>query len=429
VELFQFFIWLRQKEATVSEQSPLKVLILTNDTGLGHRSTAKAIAAALQAQHGRACKVDIVNPTEHKLASPILRNSSSDYDRLVRDWPDFYRFSYEAVSGPLPSALVESAFTVMLYLAVMDILKTYQPDVIVNTYETYHGPLDAVFALTQQRVPLITAVTDLATLHRSWFNDVVDLCLVPTSIAYDLALEYGLPPEKVKLTGLPVNPAFAETTRSRGDLRAELGWPPDRISVLAVGSTRVRNLPETLHVLNHSGLPLHFAVVCGGDDDLYAHFSHTDWHQPTHVYNFVDNMPLLMHAADCTVGKAGGLFVSEALACGLPILLIDLIQGQETGNAEFVIKGGAGELAANPIQALELLFHWLDKNGQLLVERTRNAQSLGHPRAAYEAADLIWDASQSGTGHRHRSTRNIRKLKEMLDKFNVPWKDVGKAPD
>lgn len=133
----------------MSNPAPKKVLILTNDTGFGHRSTAKAIASALQEQHGDACTVEIVNPTEHKDASPILRNSQSDYDRLIREWPDFYRFSYEAVNDPLPSAIVEGAFTVMLYLAILDILKTYQPDVIVNTYETYHAPLDAVFTMTR----------------------------------------------------------------------------------------------------------------------------------------------------------------------------------------------------------------------------------------------------------------------------------------
>ena len=93
-------------------------------------------------------------------------------------------------------------------------------------------------------------------------------------------------------------------------------------------------------------------------------------------------MPLLMQAADCTVGKAGGLYVTEALACGLPILWVDLIQGQETGNAEFVINGGAGEFANNPTEALESLFHWLDKDCQLRAERARNARRLGHPRAA-----------------------------------------------
>ncbi len=395
----------------MSHNHSKKVLILTNDTGFGHRSAAKAIASALEEKHGETCTVEIVNPTEHKAASPILRNSGASYDRMVRERPELYRVSYEAMSGPLPNAIIEGAFGAMLYSAILDILKTHQPDVIVNTYETYHAPLNAVFTITRQRTPVITVVTDLATLHRSWFNDVTDLCLVPTSIAYDLALTYGLAPAKVKVTGLPINPAFADQTRERAAIRAELGWQPDMITVLAVGSTRVRNLPETFRALNHSGLPLQFAIVCGGDDDLFDQFSHTEWHQPAHVYNRVDNMPLLMQAADCTVGKAGGLYVSEALACGLPVLMIDLIEGQETGNAEFVVNGGAGELAKTPVEALEIVFHWLDMNGKLLAERARNARRLGHPRAAYEAADLIWDAALSGSARKVHPGRKIRQAR------------------
>ncbi len=393
----------------MSDKQPKRVLILTNDTGFGHRSAANAIASTLKEKHGASCTVEIVNPTEHKAASPILHNSQANYDQMVRERPDFYRFSYEAMSGTVPNALVEGAVTAMLYSAILDILKTHRPDVIVNTYETYHAPLDAVFTITRQRTPVVTVVTDLATLHRSWFNNVTDLCLVPTSIAYDLALKYGLPSDKVKVTGLPINSAFADQTRDRAAIRAGLGWQPDLVTVLAVGSTRVRNLPETFHALNHSGLPLQFALVCGGDDELFDQFSQTEWHRPTHIYNRVDNMPLLMQAADCTVGKAGGLYVSEALACGLPILLIDLIQGQETGNAEFVVKGGAGELANDPIEALESLFHWLDKNRQLLAERARNARSLGNPRAAYEAADLIWETTLARSRRKDRSVTNIHR--------------------
>jgi UDP-N-acetylglucosamine:LPS N-acetylglucosamine transferase len=401
----------------MSDKPPKKVLILTNDTGFGHRSAAKAIASALKEKHGEACTVEIVNPTEHKDASPVLRNSQANYDQMVRDWPDVYRISYEAMSGPVPNAIVEGAFMMMLHTAILEILKTHQPDVIVNTYETYHAPLAAVFTATRQRTPLVTVVTDLATLHRSWFNDVTDLCLVPTSIAYDLALKYGLASDKVKVPGLPINPAFADQTRDRAAIRAELGWQNDRITVLAVGSTRARNLPETFHVLNHSGLPLQFAIVCGGDNQLFEHFSRTEWHKPAYVYNLVDNMPLLMQAADCTVGKAGGLYVAEALACGLPILLVDLIQGQETGNAEFVVDGGAGELANNPVEALESLFHWLEKDRQLLTERARNARRLGHPRAAYEAADLVWDAALSGSPRKYRPG------------YAEPSKEIGKQHD
>jgi len=74
---------------------------------------------------------------------------------------------------------------------------------------------------------------------------VPDLCLVPTEIVRDLALEYGLAPGQVEITGLPVQPALARED-DRLALRAELGWSlrPDLKTVLAVGSKRVGGMGE-----------------------------------------------------------------------------------------------------------------------------------------------------------------------------------------
>ena len=104
-----------------------RFLILTADTGMGHRSTANAIRAALQEQHGHECTIDIVNPMDHRAASPLLRNSQADYDKMVREMPDLYQFGYKTLSDPLPNNLIESVFTIMLFEAVRDILKQYQP--------------------------------------------------------------------------------------------------------------------------------------------------------------------------------------------------------------------------------------------------------------------------------------------------------------
>jgi 1,2-diacylglycerol 3-beta-galactosyltransferase len=97
-----------------------------------------------------------------------------------------------------------------------------------------------------------------------------------------------------------------------------------------------------------------------------------------------------MGAADCVLTKAGGLIVSESLSCGLPLILIDVIQGQETGNAEYIVSGGAGNLAGDPIQMLETMSHWLQSGRLLFKERAENARRLGHPNAAFETAEYVW---------------------------------------
>jgi 1,2-diacylglycerol 3-beta-galactosyltransferase len=373
-----------------------RILILTAAMGLGHLSAAKAVAAALEQRYGEQCEVEIVNPMEDERTPSFLRQLEGNYDRSVREQPDLYRVGYGISENEVAGAVLDSAMTLLLLDVLNETIKTHQPDIIVVTRENYLAPLSGLMAVNkllnsaQQRIPVVTAVTDLTTVHRSWFNPVSRLCFVPTQPAYDLAISNGLNSKKVKITGVPVDPVFAQEARKKDELRARLGWDSQLATLLVVGGKRVRGVRDLLHVLNHSALPLQLVVVAGGDDELYEESRAFEWHMKAHLYNLVDNMPALMRAADAVACKAGGLVVSEALASALPILLIDVIQGQETGNADYVVNGGAGDLALEPVAALEALFHWLQGRGKLLKERARNAKRLGHPNAAWEIAGMIW---------------------------------------
>ncbi len=75
------------------------------------------------------------------------------------------------------------------------------------------------------------------------------------------------------------------------------------------------------------------------------------------------------------------------------LILIDVIPGQETGNANHVVSGNAGVLARDPIEVLETVCHWLEKDGRLYHQIAQNARKLGYPRAANDVADLVWEAS------------------------------------
>ena len=244
-----------------------RVLILTADAGFGHRSAANAIAAALQETHGDDCMVEIVNPFEDRRVPGFLRRSQADYDRIVREMPNLYELGYEASDALVPSAVIERALVVMLFEVMRDLVRQHQPDALVATYPLYQAPLRAVYALRRRYVPLLTVITDLAAVHRLWFHEVADLCLVPTEAVRDLALEHGLPETKIEITGIPVHPDLARET-DRNVLRAELGWQPDVKTVLVVGSKRVGHVYETLRAFNHSGLPLQLAIVAGGDKTL-----------------------------------------------------------------------------------------------------------------------------------------------------------------
>jgi UDP-N-acetylglucosamine:LPS N-acetylglucosamine transferase len=280
----------------------------------------------------------------------------------------------------------------MLAPALQSILRRHCPDAVVTTYPLYHPGLSQLLAA--RRVPLITVVTDLGSVHPLWFSRPAEACLVATQTVRQQAIACGLPPDRVHITGVPVDPRLAGAHRPAAASREELGWRPDRPVLLAVGGRRVLGFVESVRAVDRSGAPLQLAIVAGGDDELYARLGRADWSLPAHVYNWVDDLPRLMRAADGLLCKAGGLIVSEALACGLPLLLVDRLPDQEMGNAEFVMQSGAGELALNPDAAASAVWRWFGQGGQVLAQRTQKARAVGRPRAAYDAAEHVWQAAQ-----------------------------------
>ncbi len=366
------------------------VLILMADFGYGHRSAANAIAEALQEIHGQDCVVEIINPLDDKRAPAFFRRDQANYDKLVKEMPDLYKVGYQVSDTTVASSLIKNTLTLLLFNVLREIVHQHQPDVIVCAYPIYPAILSEIFKLEKRRIPLVTVVTDLGDVHKVWFHPASDLYLVPNQTVCDLAVGAGLPPNKVKITGIPVHPGLAKGKLDQAALRLNLGWREDLFTILAVGSKRVGNMNDSLRVLNHSGLPLQLVIVAGGDDKLFRQLEEMEWHREAHLYNFVADMAPLIRAVDCVLTKAGGLIVTEALACYLPLILVDAIPGQETGNAEFVVNGKAGDLARDPVEVLEVMCHWLEKGRELYQFRAKNARQLGRPQAAYEVAELVW---------------------------------------
>ena len=392
-----------------------RILILTSDAGLGHRAAAEALESALRHAYGERSQIDVVNPLEDERVPAVLREVQSDYDEIVKQIPDLYKLGYQVSDAQLPVTVLETALTVLLFGVLHDLVEQYRPHVIVATYPAYQAPLRALNAVHEKAVPLMTVVTDLVTVHQIWFNTGVNICVVPTEQAQQLALESGMEACQVPVIGIPVDPQIAAEERESRAIRRDLGWHPDLMTVLAVGSKRVSGLLDIVRGLNYTDLPLQLILVAGGDDALYEQFQEIEWHLPAQVYNFVDNLPAMMHASNAILCKAGGLIVTEALACGLPLLLADVLPGQETGNAQYVIEGGGGVMAGDLLTALAEVHEWVHDKA-VLAERTRCARALGRPQAAQEIADLAWtlagQAKQVDAAERER-------MMELLEQHGI----------
>lgn len=368
-----------------------QVLILTADAGFGHRSAALAIEAAMQERYGDRCTVTVLNPLREEGAPSILQTLSEEgHDRYVQSELGLYDLGYRISDGVATAALMEQIFSALLHDPLKELLARTRPSVVVSTYPFFLEPLSFAVDRSGETIPLVSVITDLVAVHTIWFNPRVDLCLVPTEQVRQKAMRRDVPAEHIQVTGLPVHPRFGAEQRSPAEIRAGLGWKTNLPTALIVGGVRVSNVLEVARLIDRSGLRVQLAIVAGGDNDLHTQLSAEAWRGEVHVYGFVKDMPAMIHASDLVMTKAGGLIVSETLACGRPLILFSSTAGQETGNVEYVVSNGAGDWAPTPTEALACLVRWLARDGATLAARTANARRAGRPQAVYDVVDLVW---------------------------------------
>lgn len=365
------------------------ILVLTNDAGLGHRQAALATVAALEQRYGDRCRPILVNPLEEPGVPAALRNTQSEFNRIVRFAPALYRFGHGLANTTLPTRLMERLEVLTLSEPIGRVLARARPDVVVTTHPVF------VYLLADHRRRfgetwrLVVLVTDLARLQRLWFRPEVDRYLVPTAEAAALAERRGIAAERVHVTGIPVDVRLSEP-QSPAAVRAANGWDPALPTVLAVGSRRVQGFTTFLRAVNAAELPIQLVVVTGDDADLLAEVRAIDWRGPAHLYGYVTELPLWLRAVDAVVTKAGGLTVAEALAAGCPPFIIQCTPMHERGNADYVTGHGAGVRAESPAALVKALRRALADDGRELARLADCARALGRPRGAFHAAELIW---------------------------------------
>ena len=374
---------------------PKSILILTGDAGFGHRRAAEAVMTALADLIGSDCNLAIENPLLDADLPDLLKQIETGYDEMVTDDPTLYQLAYAATDAPVVAKLMQDIATTALNRVMRKIVARQTPDIIVTTYPAY---IQAAIRITHEMnlsTPVDVIVTDLVNVHSLWFHAQAAQTFVPTGQVYRQALDQGLPKNQVQLTGLPVNPVIATEKRDKKTIRQALGWDTEMITALIVGSTRSGQTANIARLLDRSGLNLQIAAVAGGDQETEIALHNTEWKGKVHTYGLISNMPELMHAADFIVCKAGGLIVTESLACGLPLVLYEALPGQEVGNVRYVVESGAGVWSPGPIGVLTTAYAWLAGDGSELEKCRATAMRVGKPRSAYEVAEKVLNQIQT----------------------------------
>lgn len=405
-----------------------RVLILSSDTGGGHRASAAALSAALLALYPGRLRVHTADFWVDFVGGAYA-GMPSQYAFLAKH-PFLWKVTYEAMRFPPIRATVEATTNAVGHRRVREAFEKYAPDLVISVHPLVNTlalrVLNGMQADTgAPRPAFVTCVTDLGGCHPTWMHREVDALYVPTDAVREVSKRVRVPSSVVRQYGLPVREHFwtegAVEARRAGAvapivpmeedgvkessrptvaaLREKLGLRPGTPALLVIGGgDGVGNLGPVAKAIaakiarDHGEAAAQMVVICGKNKALRLSLEQHLWKISTIVQGYVDNMHEWMRACDVLCTKAGPGTIAEGLICGLPILITGHLPGQEAANVKYIVEEGVGEYASRPAKIGAIASRWV-ANPAALAAMSSAALREARPGATLEIAADIWDVA------------------------------------
>jgi len=347
-----------------------KILIISSDTGGGHRSAAKAISEGLQRfWQGESAAVRTIKAIEgsHHITEKLV----NIYNWVLQNKQHWMKYLYWAVNKIRPET--REFFHKRCIGFCREGFEKWCPHIVVSV----HPLTQHIFARVLRElnllntVPLVTVVTDPCYgFWKGWACDDVSLYLVANEDARRQLIDYGIAEEKIKISGMPVDPKFHEVDEiAAKSARTAYGLDPDKFTVFVnAGWVGGGNIPQIFRELVRGDLDVQAIFLAGKNDDLRLEAEELARSAkfPIKVIGYSDEIEKLMQSANVMVSKLGGLTTFEALACRLPIIADATTppMPQEAGTVKLIAERGAGIMLTKSVDIVPTIRDLANDSGR-----------------------------------------------------------------
>ena len=333
----------------------MKALILTISTGQGHHATGQAIENAFR-ERGVECETldayEYIEPILSDLVSKgyllstayAKRISSKLYDIILKK------------NKPLKKYSVPKMTSTVWAKDLKTYIEETNPDVIICTHVLSSLLVNIMKEREWIQGVTVGVVTDF-TVHPLWEEArFLDYYVTPSDLLEFQMERKGLDIEKMLPIGIPIKPKFSERM-DKMEARAKLGLDLHKHTILLMsGSMGYGHIDDSIEKLDRLNIDFQVIVICGNNARMYKKVKALTTQKRFDIYGYVDNVDVMMDAADCIITKPGGITTSEAIAKGLPMIMVNPIPGHEMRNAEFMLNNGLSLYATKSFPLDEAVF-------------------------------------------------------------------------
>lgn len=356
------------------QQNNPKILIISSDTGGGHRSAAQTIAEGVQKfWKGESAVVRIVKAVEE--SHHITEKLVGVYNWILQNKQHWMKYLYWIINRFRPET--SPFFLNRCIVFCKELFEKWCPHIVVSVHPlTQHIFARILKELNlAEQIPLVTVVTDPCYgFWKGWACDEVSLYLVANEDAKRQLIDYGIAPEKIKISGMPINPKFCPVDEKQAqNARKAFGLDEEKFTVFVnAGWVGGGNIPKIFKELINGELDIQAIFLAGKNDELRKEAEKLAKQAkfPVKVIGYSDEIEKLMQSANVMISKLGGLTTFEALACNLPIIadITTPPMPQEAGTVNLIAKRGAGillEKASDIVPTIQSLISDSAKYAQL----------------------------------------------------------------
>jgi len=363
-----------------------RVLILSTSAGTGHIKAGEALEKVF-AQH------PLVEAVEHRDAleytNKLFRDFYSKlYIQLVRSAPGLLGWFYNSSDEPWKTDAMRIRLDRLNTLPLVKFIREFQPDITVCTHFMPSGIISHLLASEQIATHHSIVVTDL-DMHAMWLSRTFHRYFVAIEETRAHLETLGLPKERITVSGIPIDPAFSMPV-DRNEVLAQFGLDPVKpVLLLSAGALGVSPTEMVVSRLRELQQPAQTVVICGRSEETRERVQQIVGDSTNFkILGYTDEMHKLMKIAQLFIGKPGGLTTSEALASGLPMVIVSPIPGQEERNSDHLLEEGVA-IKCNEFTTLPYKVDRLLANPERLREMSQRAAALGRPQAAQTVVDTL----------------------------------------